>query len=77
MGHERVSFLVNVPMYFTICSSFFFWLLHACLFAMHFCAHISFFILEDGISLHWGEKFAGLCIRVVSRALDTTFALLN
>lgn len=46
-----------------------------CLFILYF-----FLFLEDAILLSSAlgkEKSARLCIRVVSRALDTTFALLN
>lgn len=84
MGQSRVAFLMNVSMYSITCSSssflfsLFSFLAVACvLFRCAFLCWPHFFLLEDGIYLHWEEKFARLCIRVVSLALDTTSAFVN
>lgn len=75
MDCRRVVFLSNVPMYSPTCS---YWLLGGAFKVPFYLVLLS--LLEDAILLWFAmgkKKSARLRIRVVSRALDTTFALLN
>lgn len=69
---KELLFLSNVPMYSLLPAHIYY------CFKIFRCSVLcSNFLLGRWHFTTKGEKFAKLCIRVVSRALDTTFALLD